>query len=267
MGYYNPTIERIKMMRRLLTTILLFALSFSSIAGSQADRRIFGYTYPYMTLPKGTLELEHYLDIGLNKWDNSATPDLEESWTQVDWKHQIEFEYGITDRLDFGFYNVFSQKPYGTFSYDGLKLRSRYRFLDPGALFIDPAIYLEVGYFGEEIKFEEMIILAKHLGNFELAFNAKAEQEIILEDKSWEYELLPLVGVGYHFNHNFALSLEYYGKLKIEQGEVEYFVSYLGPALSVAGGNFYWTVAIQPQLGTRDSLAAVQIRSLFGAIL
>ena len=71
---------------------------------SKADRRIFGFTYPYQTLPEGSRELEHYLDMKINDWDNPNTTAKEDEWTEVDWKHQIEFEYGITDHLDFGFY-------------------------------------------------------------------------------------------------------------------------------------------------------------------
>jgi hypothetical protein len=249
-----------------LTSVI--AVLFTLILGQEAsaDRRIFGYTYPYQTLPQGSRELEHYLDMGFNDWDDESTPEPEDEWTAVDWKHQLEFEYGITDHLDFGFYNVFSQKPYGSLGYDGFKLRSRLRFKEQGELLFDPAIYFEVGYFGEEIKLEEMLILAKRLGRIEIAFNAKVEQEFKIASGKWEHEFLPLLGIGYHFNNNFAVSLEYYGKLKIEDGKVEYYINYLGPAFSVSGGAFFWTLAIQPQLGSRKSKAAVQVRSLFGVI-
>lgn len=238
-------------------------LAFPTIG--KADRRIFGYTYPYQTLPKGMLELEHYLDLGLAGWDNPTTLTIEDTWSAPDWRHQLEFEYGITDHLDFGFYNVFRQKPYSTLQYEGLKVRSRYRFGEQGQRIVDPAIYLEAAYSGTAVKLEQMLILSKILGNFELTINAKVEQEYGFKDKKWEYEVLPLVGIGYHFNHHLALSLEYYGKLKVEAGEMEYYVSYLGPAISVAGNQFFWTVAVQPQLGDRTGLATIQIRSLFGA--
>ncbi|RJO66184.1 MAG: hypothetical protein C4523_13985 [Myxococcales bacterium] len=252
-------------MKRTLSVLTLAMIGLAlSLPEANADRRIFGYTYPYMTLPEGAFEIEHYLDMGLNGWDDPNTPKQEKEWTEVDWTHQVEFEYGITDNLDFGFYNVFRQKPYDDFVYEGLKLRTRYRFGERDRYGLDPAIYFEVGYFGDEVKLEEMLILSKVLGGWELSFNLKGEQEYKLNDKEWEFEVLPLFGFGYHFNPHVALSLEYYGKLKIEGGEYEYFANYLGPALSVAGGPFYWTLAVQPQLGTRDGIAAVQIRSLFG---
>jgi hypothetical protein len=253
-------------MIRLIFVIATLTALFAFPTTGRADRRIFGYTYPYQTLPKGMLELEHYLDLGLAGWDNPATPAVEESWSAPDWRHQLEFEYGISDHLDFGFYNVFRQKPYGTLKYEGLKVRSRYRFGEQGQRAIDPAIYLEVAYSGEAVKLEQMLILSKVLGKFEFTMNAKIEQEFGFKAKKWEYEALPLMGIGYHFNHHLALALEYYGKLKVEEGKVEYFVSYLGPAISVAGNQFFWTLALQPQLGDRVGLATIQLRSLFGAM-
>lgn len=233
---------------------------------AHADRRVFGWTYPYMTLPSGALELEHYLDAKLDGWDDPSTPEVEESWTEVDWRHQVEFEYGITDRLDFGFYNVFRQKAFGDFGYEGVKLRSRYRFLDEGVLPVDPAIYLEVGYFGNAVKLEEMIILARRVGSLELALNVKAEQEMNLESEEWEYELIPTFGAAWHFTHAVSLGVEYYGKAKFEHGEMEYFASYVGPALSVAGRSFFWTLAAQPRVDSTDEAPQVQVRSLFGVL-
>ncbi len=244
----------------------MFLVVFVMMAGeARADRRIFGWTYPYMTLPQGVLELEHYLDIKLNGYDDPSTDKVERDWNEVDWQHQVEFEYGITDKLDFGFYNVFSQKPFGNFGYKGAKVRSRYRFADEGVLAIDPAIYVEFAYYGAEIKIEQMLILSKKLGKFELSLNIKGEQELVLDDNSWEFEVIPMFGAGYHINNHVAVGIEYYGKAKFKEGDFDYFASYLGPTVSFAGRGFFWTLAAQPQLGTDKDRAAVQIRSLFGA--
>lgn len=251
---------------RTVTVALICTLATLVSAEGRADRHIFGYTYPYQTLPQGTLELEHYLDAGINDWENPDVSQPERDWSRVNWRHQLEFEYGITDRMDFGFYNVLSQAPYGTLRYDGVKLRSRYRFAEQGELVVDPAVYFEVAYLGDEVKAEEMLILSKRIGRLELSFNAKVEQAYSTREEAWEFEAQPLFGVGYHFNNSVALGLEYVGKFEIEDGEFEHVASYAGPALSVAGGPFYWTVAMQSQLGSRASVAAYQVRSLFGAV-
>jgi hypothetical protein len=251
---------------RFLVTILALATTLFIAAPAQADRRIFGYVYPYQTLPKGGMELEHYLDLGLAAWDNPATTEVEKDWSRAKWKHQVEVEYGITDRLDFGFYNVFSQSPYGTMKYDGAKLRSRYRFGEVGQYPVDLAIYGELQYMGSYAKAEQMIILGKRIGRLELSFNLRGEQEFAFSDQEWVYELLPLAGVGFHVLPFLALSLEYMGKVEFEAGEREV-VNYLGPSISVAGRNFYWTLAVQPQLGNEEGQPRIQIRSLFGITL
>jgi hypothetical protein len=70
----EPAVKRIA----IFASALACALALASPA--RADRRIFAFTYPYMTLPKGSFELEHYLDLGLNNWDNPSTPEKDSSW-------------------------------------------------------------------------------------------------------------------------------------------------------------------------------------------
>jgi hypothetical protein len=240
-------------------------------ADARADRRVFAYTYPYMTLPGGSFEIEHYLDLGLKgttvAWDGTSTTALERDWTHPTWQHQVELEYGITDRLDFGFYNVFQQDASGAFQFEGIKLRSRYRFADPGAHLVDTAVYLEYVYFGDEMEIEQRLILSKILGPVEIACNLMAEEEVELGPKEWEYFLTPSLGIGYHLSPGFAVALEYVGRLAIAEESVAYYANYLGPGISVASGPFYWTLAAEAQLGRKSNLAAVQIRSLFGIVL
>jgi len=253
-------------MRKIAMSIIVLAAASALASEARADRRIFAFTYPYMTLPKDSFELEHYLDLGLGGWDNPATPDVEKDWSHPSWQHQVEFEYGITDHLDFGFYNVFKQDPFENFKFDGIKLRSRYRFADPGVHFIDASAYLEFSYFGDEVEFEEKLILSKILGHVEVAFNATVEESREAATKEWEHLLTPSLGVGYHVTPGFAVTLEYVGKLLIAEEKVEYYASYLGPGFSFASGAFYWTVAAEPQLGRRSNLAAIQVRSLLGLV-
>jgi hypothetical protein len=250
-----------------LPATILLSLTLGLPGKARADRRIFAFTYPHMTLPQGTLELEHYLDLGLNNWDNPATPEVERDWSRPSWRHMIELEYGITDRLDFGFYNVFSQAPYGTLRFDGIMARSRYRFADPGVHAVDTAIYGEVIYFGDEIELEQKVILSKILGRVEIAFNGTIEEGFEIEDKEWEFTLAPSLGIGYHVAPILAFGVEYQGRLKMEVEEVKYFAHYFGPALSVASGPFYWTLGAQWQLGKRSDMPSIQVRSLLGITL
>lgn len=247
-----------------LTVMVGFALP------ARADRRIFAYTYPYMTLPQGSFELEHYLDLGLKgptvAWEGPSATASERGWTHPTWQHQVELEYGITDRLDFGLYDVFQQDANAGLQFEGTKLRTRYRFADPGVYPVDLGAYLELAYFGDEIEIEQRLILSKILGRVEIALNLMGAEALELEGREWEYLLLPSLGIGYHFAPTFAAGLEYVGRMVIEEDEVEYYASYVGPTVSVASGPFYWTLTAQAQLG-HETLAGVQIRSLFGIVL
>jgi len=244
---------------------------------ARADRRIFGYTYPYMTLPEGGFEIEHYLDAYVERLDDPATvddpttPEVEnvEDDFEIAWRHQIEFEYGITDRWDFGLYNVFRQDYFGPFKYSGLKLRSRYRFAEQGDLFVDPAVYLEIGWFGDELALEQKIILAPMIGDLEIALNLTFEEEFGFAGEETEFEFVfnPTLAVGYHVAEWFAFGVEYYGKLVVEEGEVEYFANYLGPTISFAGRHFWITLAFQPELNDSDGPAQFQARSIFAVVL
>lgn len=232
---------------------------------ARGDRRIFARSYPYMTLPEGGFEIEHYLDVGLTRVDDPSTSRIESKF-MPSWTTQVEFEYGITDRLDFGFYSVFRQKAFEDFKFRGVKVRSRYRFLDEGVLPVDPAVYMEIAYYGDEVKFEQILIVARRFGKLESSVNFKFEEKIKYggPETVFVFEFIPSVGIGYHFNNHVSLALEYYGKLEVEHGEAEEFDSYLGPTVSVAGKHFFWTVLLATKLNGIDESAEFQVRSLFG---
>ncbi|MBI5526580.1 MAG: hypothetical protein HY897_09610 [Deltaproteobacteria bacterium] len=250
----------------LLAAFLALAVLAPS-PDARADRRIFGFTYPYMTLPRGGFEIEHYLDAGLARPDDPATLPVEDA-LRPSWQHQVEFEYGITDHWDFGFYNVFRQKAYEAFDYRGPKLRTRHRFGEEGDFFVDPAVYLEVAYFGDEIEIEERLILAKTWKKLEVAFNLKVEQEIEFEANETEVEhvLNPTLGAGWHFTEHFAAGLEYFARIVRAEGEWGPYADFIGPTMSFSGTHYWWTVTAQKQLSSAPGESSWQVRSLFAVV-
>lgn len=254
--------------RRILVAVVLGAVVALAVPAAQADRRILGYSYPYMTLPKGGTEFEHYVDAYLSKVDDPSTTTKEGQWRPA-WRQQLELEHGITDRLDVGLYNVFSQKPFEGMSYDGVKLRSRYRFGDPGDLPIDPAIYAEAFYFNDEWGFEQRLILSKTVGKFEAHFNLKTEQEWKLHGPEKDMELIvnPTFGGGYHVQSWVAVGAEYFGRTALDDDKWSKFAHYAGPAVSFLGRNFWWTLTWQPQLNSGTERPDYQIRSLLAVTL
>ncbi|MHC5173316.1 MAG: hypothetical protein ACYSPJ_06105, partial [Planctomycetota bacterium] len=83
-----------------------------------ADRRGYVWTYEYMTMPKGTAEVEYYLTHKVadwNKYDDKNT-----------WEQMLELEYGLTDHWDVAIYQRWQQTNTETddsFDYTGSKLR------------------------------------------------------------------------------------------------------------------------------------------------
>ncbi|MBW2457947.1 MAG: hypothetical protein JRI68_25805, partial [Deltaproteobacteria bacterium] len=64
-----------------------------------------------------------------------------------------------------------------------------------------------------------------------------------------------------------ALAAEYLGRMKVEHGELEYFVHYLGPVLSVAGQRtWWWTIGVHPELNAIDARPDVLARSVFALL-
>ncbi|GAB4288497.1 MAG: hypothetical protein Kow0090_00800 [Myxococcota bacterium] len=258
--------KRIFFKRLIPPLVILWAFLLSPEA--RADRKIFAFPYPYTTMPKGGFEIEHYLDLKLAEYDDPKTSEKEKGFAPA-WDQQFEFEYGITDHLDFGFYNVFRQEAYDSLKYRGPKLRFMYRFGERDDFFIDPAIYLEGAYFGEEYELEQRIILSKVIGAVETSLNLKFEEEFERENGETEFEFVfnPTFGVGYHFSEAFVLGVEYFGHMEVVEGEMEHFAHFVGPSISLAGSHFYWVLTFQPQITSeREEHPNFQARSIFGII-
>ncbi|MBW1876896.1 MAG: hypothetical protein JRJ84_00900 [Deltaproteobacteria bacterium] len=253
-------------MNHKTTTALLVAMLLATLAlpdEARADRRIFAQTYGYATLPQGIKELEHYADAGTFHLVDPGDPDGEEELV-VDWKHQLELEYGITNRLDLGLYQVFRQKPFQAFRYQGFKVRSRYRFAEEGELPVDVAVYLEAAWYVDVVAIEQRLILARRFGTVEIAANLKVEQEI--EDGVLELVLAPMGGLGWHVTDAIALGVEYHGRTAFEAGTSSPFTHHLGPSASVRARGWYWTVSALPRLAGDDGRPEVMARSLLGLL-
>lgn len=201
-----------------------------------AGERTFAHSYGYGTLPKGGVEVEHYATVSLPEGVDPA------------WEHQIELEYGITDRLEGGLYVVGEQAGEGPFTYSAWKARLRYRFGSAGVGIIDPAIYLE--YIGsptfEEHGIEAKLILEKDVQKLVTALNL--EYKVEFGEGEIEHEIEPTLGAGYRITPAFTLGVE--GKVEIEPAEGEV-LAFVGPSVHLAGegGKLWWTVAALAPIG------------------
>lgn len=71
----------------IMYVAFLFVLLFA--VGAGADQRNYAWTIEYLTLPKGGAEVEY--------WFTAKTEDIHQAGDTI-YEHQIELEYGITDR-------------------------------------------------------------------------------------------------------------------------------------------------------------------------
>src|SRR4051812_35819513 len=76
-----------------------------------ATSRPLPFTYPNETLPEGALELEVYTDVNpLRVQADEKDPTQGNLW-EPGYILQTEFEYGVTDRVELGFYQQFKADP------------------------------------------------------------------------------------------------------------------------------------------------------------
>jgi hypothetical protein len=148
---------------------LIASLCALLVAGAaHADRRYFVQSYTPYIPSAGTLEFESWTIASNGQGDSTNTA----------WRNRAEFEYGITDRLTGAVYLNFVQ-PGGAevMHFDGPSLETIYRLGEPGAIPLDPAVYLEVLVNGEELEIEPKLLLAQRWGRTVAALNLVGEFE------------------------------------------------------------------------------------------
>ena len=155
----------------------------------------------YHTTRKGEFELELHNDLNLKEGDNDNTYSSQ---------HQVEFEYGLTNRLQLAYYEVLKWDRPNDWQRDSFKIETKYRFLESGELPVDVALYGEYrnpnGHqdTGSDVV-EGKLILSKDFGPWNVTGNLVAEREIDAhEDWQWEYT----AGVSYSLSPKVRLGLE-----------------------------------------------------------
>jgi len=210
---------------RTFTMYVAFLLVLLFAVVTEADQRNYVWTVEYLTLPKGGAEVEY--------WFTAKTEDIHQAG-DTNYEHQIELEYGITDRWDVSLYQMFKQEGKESLRYSGIKLETRYRFGERGQYPVDPLIYIEykLGAAGEENAVEGKLILAKDIGKLNIAYNQILEAELN-NGESPEHEYA--AGISYPLNQSIRVGAE--GKGSYTEREHA-----IGPTISWVSGRFWATM-------------------------
>jgi hypothetical protein len=210
----------------------LCAAALLPAATALADRRAYGTTYEAVTAPRGELDVETWTTV-------APQGEVEGAAASRGLREMIELEYGITDRWDVALYNMLDVISSGDTEsgYAGFKVETRYRPADRGEWFLDPVLYLEFQqlFRGDaKQKIEGKLILAKDIGNVNIAANVALEEER-LEDATWNTEVEYAAGTSYALSPAWMIGAEVFGKAEKEEMDIGNRM-WAGPAVSWAGG-------------------------------
>jgi hypothetical protein len=220
-------------MTKTLHAAVPFAAALLASSAARADRRAYGTTYEAVTAPQGEIDVE--------TWTTFAPQgEIDGGPSSRGMREMIELEYGITDRWDAAIYNMLDMITSGDTEsgYAGFRIETRYRPTDRGAWFVDPVLYLELQqlFRGDaKQKYEAKLIVAKDLGNVNLAANLALEEERTTEP-AWNTEVEYAAGASYALSPAFSFGAELFGKAENDpMGGIEN-RSWAGPALSWGAG-------------------------------
>ena len=234
------------------------------------------YTYSYATNPGGAFEVEQYVDF-------TPVPVFDAMGNRFLSPRGIlttELEYGLTDRLELGFYfQLSTDTAAGTgdipLQLDGVKQRARLRLADAGEWPVDVSLYLEVAELATEVELEGKVNLERRFGSLTLLANLWGEREWYYRGVS-EWVLNPTGGVSWQLTPALHLGLEYW--MRWEFGGPANMVQpahhFIGPALLLQGKQVWLAVApylrldgwnVAGQIG--DQYGRVWIRTIIGVEL
>src|SRR5689334_9509336 len=110
------------------------AVVLASSSTASADRKSFGYTYGYETLPEGQTELEIWHTQLRDAWSAGSPQRIEE---------KLEIEHGVTDHYSMSMYTVFTETSSSDpteaepLTLSAVRFENRYRFAERGQWPVD----------------------------------------------------------------------------------------------------------------------------------
>lgn len=179
-------------MRAWTTGIVLAAGLMAAAAQAEAHMRDYLLNQGYYTAKKGEFEVELFNDFNM--------PDTGDQDT-FNSKHQIELEYGVLDRLQLAYYEVYSWADARDENWDReeFKIEAKLRLAEAGQWPVDVALYAE--YINPDgprdansDEIENKIILSRNFGPWNVVGNFIFERPINTS-ADWAFEYT--AGVSY----------------------------------------------------------------------
>lgn len=230
-------------MKRTLLIFILFILTLNLYS----NERKFGYIYQSGVLGKGNRELEIWTTARIGK----DIPYYART------EHRMEFEWGITNRLQTAFYINFrnTSQDNGTgmtskFEFKGISSEWKYQVSSPSKNAVGFALYGEVGLNTDEAELEAKLIFDKKVKKSTFALNLVIENEWELGSHAPETEMVLEgdLGWSYDISNSFAAGIEVRSHNQFVEGEMEHSALFAGPVVSFSQPNWWLTLTVLPQL-------------------
>jgi hypothetical protein len=236
--------------------ILLIAAMFVAVSTNAQDR-VFTYTYQSNVLNKGQKELEVWTTLGTGRQDFYRGLN-----------HRLEFEIGLGKKLQTAFYlnYGYSSGIFENAGNDVLMTENSYSFAnewklklsDPVANKLGSALYFEYALAPSETELEGKLILDKQTGRFIHALNLVGELELEKEfeaegnelepETEKEYKMELNYGFSYKVNEHWFAGLELMNENVFAESELEKSILTAGPVVSYSGQGFWINFTLMPQL-------------------
>lgn len=238
-----------------------------------ASGRVFTYNYESRVLPKGEVEFEPWVT-----WRHSRSG----FYNRIDTR--LEFEVGVTDRLQTAFYINTKAATEETvtgrateYEFEGISSEWKYKFSDPVADALGFALYLEGTLSSSEGELEQKFIFDKEIGKFLAALNIVSEYEWdfggVPTDRAFELEID--AGLSYPVTSAFSLGVELRNHNEFPTTDSwAHSALFLGPVASYAQEGWWGALTVLPQVvglkgATQDHLVLgdlerLEVRLLLG---
>ena len=246
----------------LIVAVVWQALSIADSA--EASERRFTYVYEATTQPKGQWEFEQWMT-----WKTAKESNRD--YDRFDIRH--EFEVGVTDNFQLGFYvsdwRFVDDSASGTHKGDwrDVAVEGIWNLADPTTDPVGLALYAEVKVGDELLELEGKFIAQKNFGSFVLAYNAiiEAEWEGVHFDED-NGKLEQTLGVSYQFSPRFLAGMELLHEVEMAdwKGVRGKGLLYVGPNFSYRAKKWWATLTPMFQVSDVDDEPDFQMRLIVG---